>query len=88
MGPILTLAIKSLVGQEPSDTDYKNATLGLSALYDKTTSSGLAAGGIVGRGKNSKDELKKLIEKAGISAQKDTKSMQSALISHYYPAQT
>ena len=62
LGPILTLAIKSLVGQEPNDTDYKNATLGLSALYEKTTSSGWAAGGIVGRGKNSKDELKKLLK--------------------------
>tara|TARA_B100000427_G_scaffold309017_1_gene297669 strand:- start:985 stop:1698 length:714 start_codon:yes stop_codon:yes gene_type:complete len=37
--------------------------------------------------KMKKDELKQLIEKAGLSAQKDTKSMQSALISHYYPAQ-
>tara|TARA_B100001175_G_scaffold317912_1_gene337478 strand:- start:6194 stop:7006 length:813 start_codon:yes stop_codon:yes gene_type:complete len=38
--------------------------------------------------KMKKDELKKLIDQAGIRAQKDTKSMQSALISHYYPAQT
>jgi len=62
LGPILTLAIKSLVGQEPKDVDYNNASLGLSALYEQTKSSGFAGGGIVGGRKDSKDELKKLLK--------------------------
>ena len=36
-------------------------------------------------GKMKKAELVSLIEKAGISSKKDTKNMQRALISHYYP---
>ena len=36
-------------------------------------------------GKMKKAELLSLIEKAGISSKKDTKNMQRALISHYYP---
>ena len=35
--------------------------------------------------KMKKSELSSLIEKAGLSAKKDTKAMQAALISHYYP---
>ena len=34
-------------------------------------------------GRMKKDELRALIDKAGINSQKDLKSMQSALISHY-----
>ena len=36
-------------------------------------------------GKMKKAELLSLIEKAGITSKKDTKTMQRALISHYYP---
>ena len=35
--------------------------------------------------KMKKTELSSLIEKAGLSAKKDTKAMQAALIGHYYP---
>jgi len=64
-GPMATLGIKALVGQKPSDKEYDDAALGLSALT-ASSALGFAAGGKVDRASLQKDFIKKEFKKSFI----------------------